>query len=140
MLKPVSILYVFLLLCACTEREERSLSIVFSADSTSVIINHVNVAGLLELQREKAVDSVVNSLVTVVETPAGIDTTFREQALPGRVIVTDSNVVFVPDRPFIRGTGYLVITHLNAKFGNLKQVMTGGLSLGVKPTQQLLIR
>jgi hypothetical protein len=48
--------------------------------------------------------------------------------------------VFSPAKPFIKGREYLVITHMNAKFGDAEQIAKGQLSLGVKPVQKSLIR
>ncbi|EDM37567.1 hypothetical protein PBAL39_10496 [Pedobacter sp. BAL39] len=141
MVKLYSILgSILFLLFGCSDTKNKPLSIVFSADSTALELNHIDPAGLLKLKNENNRDSLLKSLVTVVEAPEDTDTAYQEIPLPGRVMLTDSNIVFIPEHSFVKGTAYLVITYLNVRFGDLEKVLKGGLNPGVRPRQQRLVR
>lgn len=129
----VSILY------ACSSANNKPLLIGFSVDSTTIIFDQIDQAGLLQLKNASFGDSVLNDLVSVLQTPSETDTALKEMPVDGQVIVTDSNVVFKPVKPFVKGRDYLVITHLNARFGTTEKLLKGELN-GVKPLQKLLAR
>ena len=131
---------ILLLLCGCSDTNNKPLSITFSTDSSAVELNHIDPAGLLKLKNENNRDSLLKTLVTVVEAPADTDTAYQETPLPGRVVLTDSNIVFIPEHPFVKGAEYLVITYLNVRFGKLEEALKGGLNPGVRSRQQLLVR
>jgi hypothetical protein len=128
------------LLLACSSANNKPLLIDFSADSTSIIFNHIDQTGLLQLQTLKNGDSSFNNLISVLQIPSERDSTLKELPLEGKVMVTDSTLVFIPDTPFIKGRDYLVITHLNARFGSIEKMLKGELRYGVKPLQKLLTK
>jgi len=137
---------VFLAFCAiscvfaCTSTNSKPLLIGFSADSSSIVFGSINEAGLLQLKNTPASDSVFNNLISVLQTPSEKDTTIKELPIEGQVSIKGDEVVFVPEKPFTKGRDYLVITYLNARFGNAEDIMKGELSYGVKPMQKLLTR
>jgi hypothetical protein len=137
---------VFLAFCAissvfaCTSTNSKPLLIGFSADSSSIVIGNINEAGLLQLKNAPASDSVFNNLISVLQTPSEKDTAIMEMPIKGDVSIKGNEVVFIPENPFTKGRDYLVITYLNARFGNAEDIMKGELSYGVKPTQKLLTR
>lgn len=116
------------------------LAINFSADSAAIIFNNVDQAGLLQLKNAHYPDSVLNELISVLQTPSERDTGIKEMPVPGNIKITDSNIVFNPDTLFVKGRDYLVITHLNSSFGDARKIMEGKLSNKVKPLQTLLTR
>lgn len=128
------------LLSGCSSANNKPLLIGFSADSTSIVLNHIDQTGLLQLQTLKNGGAALNNLVSVLQTPSERDSMFKELPIDGKVMVTDSNLVFIPSHPFVKGRDYLVITHLNAKFGNTKDLLGGELKNRVKPLQKLLTR
>ncbi|AOM77581.1 hypothetical protein [Pedobacter steynii] len=109
-------------------------------DSTKIILQHIDQAGLLALKDIKEGDSVLNELVAVLQTPSERDSAIREEPVAGKMLLTDSNVVFVPAQPFVKGRDYLVITHLNIRFGSAKEVLKGKINYSMKPQQKLLTR
>lgn len=137
---------VFLAFCAissvsaCTSTNSKPLLIGFSADSSSIVFGNINEAGLLTLKDTAATDSVFHSLISVLQTPSEKDTAIKEMPIEGVVSIRGNEVVFVPEKPFVKNRDYLVITYLNARFGNAEDIMKGELSYGVKPTQKLLTR
>jgi len=128
-------------LFACSSANNKPLLIGFSADSSAIVFDNINRAGLLQLQNESSgADSTLNGLVSVLQTPSDQDSTLKEFPIEGRVIVTDSNLVFIPKMPFVKGRNYLVVTHLNARFGSVKELLKNELKPGVRAHQQLLAR
>jgi len=124
----------------CSSSNSKPLSIEFSKDSTKILTSNIDKPGLLKLQELKPQDSIFSDLVAVLQTPSEKDSTIREELVSGNYAVSDSGIVFSPTQPFVKGREYLVITHINAKFGDAEQVAKGQLSLGVKPVQKSLVR
>lgn len=125
---------------SCSGTNSKPLSIHFSADSTKIVFDHVDRAGLLELKNKNDGDSVLSGLISVLHTPSELDSLSREAPVAGKILLTDSNLVFVPEKPFVKGADYLVIAHLNLRFGGAEEIAKGKLNLGLKPVQQLLTR
>ena len=125
---------------ACTSTNSKPLLISFSADSTAIEFSNIDRPGLLQLQHTAAKDSVLNELIAVLQTPSETDTTIKEISLAGTLSLTDSNIVFTPQKPFVKGNDYLIITYLNARFGTADQILKSQLNTTVKPTQVLLTR
>ncbi|MEJ7557190.1 MAG: hypothetical protein WKF66_02710 [Pedobacter sp.] len=143
MLKNINTLVLSLLTASflgCSSSNSKPLSILFSNDSTAIVITEIDRPGLLKLQLLNPQDSVFSELISVLQTPSEKDTTIREELVAGNYLVTDTSIVFTPVQPFVKGREYLVITHINTKFGDAEQVAKGQLSLGVKPIQKSLIR
>lgn len=129
-----------LFMSACSSTNSKPLFIGFSADSTAIVFSHITPAGLLQLKNTQPADSVFNHLIAVLQTPSEKDTSIKEMPIAGKVFVTDSNIVFKPAVPFVKGNDYLVITHLNSNFGNAEKIVSGKLSYLVKPIQKVLTR
>lgn len=128
------------LFAACSAANNTPLSIRFSADSTSIVLEHIDRAGLLTLQADTGKDSLLKELVSVLHTPSERDTLGREELVKGAISLKDNTIVFTPVHPFVKGNDYLVITFVNSRFGTPEQVVKGKLNLSVKPIQQLLTR
>ncbi|RZM21243.1 MAG: hypothetical protein EOO88_33880 [Pedobacter sp.] len=125
---------------ACSTTNSKPLLIDFSADSTAIVISNIDAPGLLQLSNIAAQDSVLNSLISVLQTPSETDSLIKEAPLAGSLTITDTNIVFKPHKPFLRGHDYLVITHLNARFGTEEDILKSQLNTAVKPHQVLLTR
>lgn len=134
------VIFFAVFLFACSSANNKPLLIGFNSDSTAIVFKQIEQSGLLELQQLQPGDSTFNNLAAVLQTPSEKDTSITEQPVEGRFSVTGSNLVFIPARPFVKGRDYLVITHLNARFGNVKDVLGGELKNRVKPLQKLLSR
>jgi len=124
----------------CSSSEENTLAIDFSADSATIIIRNIDQAGLLRLKNSAAPDSVLNNLISVLQTPSERDTSIMEALVPGTILTGDTEIVFKPDSPFVKGRDYLVITHMNIRFGDAEKIAKSKLSFTVKPLQKLLTR
>lgn len=128
------------LLFACSSTNNKPLLIGFSADSSAIVLTRIDLAGLRQLQASGSNDSTFKTLVSVLETPNEQDTAFQEKTLEGKFKITDTALVFIPIAPFVKGRDYLVITHLNTRFGDVKTLLKGDLKPGVQPQQKLLTR
>jgi len=124
----------------CSSSNNKPISITFNKDSSGIVIGDIDKPGLLQLQQIDPADSVFKELIAVLQTPSENDTSIREELIQGGYLLSDTGILFTPNQPFIKGREYLVITHLNAKFGDAEQIAKGQLNLGVKPTQQSLVR
>lgn len=136
----LSFFAALLFLLACSSANNKPLLIGFNSDSTAIVFKQIEQSGLLELQQLKPGDSTLYNLVSVLETPSEKDTSITERPVEGSFSLSDSNLVFIPASPFVKGRDYLVITHLNAKFGNIKDLLGGEVKNRVKPLQKLLSR
>ncbi|MES2828540.1 MAG: hypothetical protein V4687_10305 [Bacteroidota bacterium] len=139
-LAKVSVIILSVSILGCSSSNNKPLSIGFSADSSSIIIGNIDQPGLLALRDLKNTDSLYRELIAVLQTPSETDTILREELIEGDYLITDSNVVFKPAKPFVKCREYLVITHINAKFGDAESIATSSLSTGVKPREKHLIR
>lgn len=130
---PLMLLSVACLI-SCSSANNKPVLIGFSSDSTSVEFRDVDPAGLLQVRNTPGIDTAYANVLSVMET----DSSGTELPVPGKVQVTDSMIVFHPLMPFIRGRDYLVISYLNAKFGNSTMIFSGKLNHNVKPVQVVL--
>ncbi|SMC71063.1 hypothetical protein [Pedobacter africanus] len=138
--KLFAVLCTLVCLLACSSANNKPLLIGFTADSTAIVFKGIDRAGLLQLKSIKNTDSILYSLISVLETPSEKNPAIQEAPVEGRFKLGNDNLVFIPSRPFVKGRDYLVITHLNTKFGTLKDAISGGLNNRVKPVHQLLSR
>lgn len=134
------LLFFVIVLFACSSANNKPLLIDFSADSSSVVFNQIDQTGLLQLKSLGQGDSTLNNLISVLQTPSAIDTGLRELPVDGKIMVTDSNLVFIPASPFVKGKTYLVVTYLNARFGSIEKILKNELKPGIRPQQKVLTR
>lgn len=144
MLKCIVKLFVcfcsVVLMSACSSTNNKPLLIDFSADSSAIVFSHIEQAGLLQLQQLNKNDTALHGLIAVLQSPSEQDTTLKETPVEGKILVTDSNLVFVPVSPLVKGRHYLVITHLNTRFGGAAEILKGELANRLRPAQKLLRR
>lgn len=138
--RTILIFGVSLFFAGCSDTNHKPLSIDFSADSSKIIFTHIDPRGLLELQGLKNRDSVLQDLISVLQTPTEKDSLIREEPIPGQININDSSLVFSPIQPFVKGRTYLVITHLNIQFAKPEEIIKGKLSYTMKPQQKVLNR
>ncbi|TKC02902.1 hypothetical protein [Pedobacter frigoris] len=131
---------IMLFISACSSSNSKPLLIEFSADSTAIEFHNIDPAGLLQLKNANSADSVLVELVSVLQTLSEKDTSLREEPIKGKLLLTDSSIVFKPYAPFIKGREYLVITHLNASFGSMEKMLKNEMAGSVKPNQEVLTR
>jgi len=128
------------LLLSCSSANNTPLLIDFSADSNAVVFKNIDAAGLLQLQNLPAEDSTLSRLVYVSEEVLSADSVKKERLLVGKVSVNDTAVVFIPERPLVKGQDYRVVSYLNVQFGSLKKMLKNELSYRVKPEEKVLRR
>ena len=125
---------------SCTSTNSKPLLIGFSADSSSIVFDNIDQPGLLQLKNAPATDSVFYDVISVLQTPSEKDTAIKEMPVKGQIRINGEEVVFVPEEPFVKGRDYLIITYLNARFGNAEDIMKGKVNYSIKPLQKLLTR
>ncbi|RZJ86466.1 MAG: hypothetical protein EOO20_18230 [Chryseobacterium sp.] len=138
--RSACLLGISYILSSCSSTNNKPVSIEFSADSSSIVVKGVEQDGLYQLKSIADTDSLRNQLLSVVQTPSDADTAIMETPIAGKVLVTDSNVVFMPAEPFVKGRAYLVSTYLNSRFASTGNVLKGKMDYRVKPAEQLLQR
>ncbi|QNK62666.1 hypothetical protein H7F33_19345 [Pedobacter sp. PAMC26386] len=125
---------------SCSSANNKPLSIRFSSDSTSIVFSAIDQAGLWQVQSRPGADTAHADLISVLETPSDEDSTGMEHEVAGKLEVTDSSLVFKPEKSFISGKNYLVISYMNANFANTSKLISGRLNHSVKPQQVVLKR
>ncbi len=124
----------------CSPEAKQQLAINFSADSTTIVVDHIDAVGLQQLKSGKFSDLDPEVLLSVLDTPSEQDTAGFEKDVEGEVIVVNDHLEFRPDKPFEKGKQYLVMSYLNTRFGNLESTVKGKTSYRVKPNQKVLVR
>lgn len=138
--RQFSLLLIAIVFFSCSPTNNKPLLIGFSADSSDIVIRHVDEAGLLLLRDKSVTDSTLHALVSVLQTPSEKYPEIKELPVEGRIAVTDSGLTFTPVNPLIGGRDYLIITHLNAKFAHISDLLKGPLANRIQPQQKILTR
>lgn len=79
-------------------------------------------------------------LVSVLQTPAEDDSVGMEMDWPGALSVAGDSLVFIPNKPFVKGKNYLVETIINSKFASGADILKSDVGRSLKPQQKTLIR
>jgi hypothetical protein len=124
----------------CSSSKEEALGIRFSADSTTIVVDHIDAVGLHQLKAGKFADLDTEVLISVLDTPSEEDSLGMEREVEGTIVIVDDHLEFRPEKPFVKGRQYEVISYLNTSFGNLESTVKGKTSYQVKPNQKLLRR
>ncbi|KIO74987.1 hypothetical protein TH53_23340 [Pedobacter lusitanus] len=127
-------------LMSCSLANNKPLSIRFSADSSAIVFSEIDPAGLWQIKNGLNTDTVHTDLVAVLETPADEDTSGMEHPVAGKLEVTDSTLVFKPEKSFVRGKNYLIVSFMNTNFAGTSKLIRGKLDHSVKPQQVMLKR
>ena len=142
----IASLFLYAVICytcilfSCTSTNNKPLLISFSPDSTSIVFSNIDRTGLLHLNNIANQDSVLHELISVLQTPSETDSTVMESPLDGNLVLTDTNIVFTPNAPFVKGRDYLIITYLNSRFGTADEVVKSELNTRVRSHQVVLKR
>jgi hypothetical protein len=104
------------------------------------VFDNIDQPGLLQLKNAPATDSVFYDVISVLQTPSETDTAIKEMSIKGHIRINGEEVVFVPEEPFVKGRDYLIVTYLNARFGNAEDIMKDKVNYSIKPLQKLLTR
>lgn len=140
LLKLIFIAFWTVCLMACSTANDKPLAIQFSTNRNSLIFSGIDPAGLLQLKNTPNIDTGFAKVLSVAEIPAINDSTGMEIPVPGKLQVTDSNVVFLPLRGFTAGKRYRVESYLNVRFANPVMLLSGKLNHGIQPQQVILVR
>lgn len=136
---PASVI-CFCFLFSCNTTNEKPLVIVFSSDSSQIVVKDINQVGLFQLKSHIDTDSAYQKLVTVLQTPADDDSTSMEVEWQGNLSLKGDELLFTPNLPFLKGKTYLVETILNTQFASGEDIIKDKIGTQVKPQQQTLKR
>lgn len=134
----VSIL--FFALYSCNVKNSKPLQILFSKDSSQIVLQDISEAGLFQLKTHLNTDSAYQQLVVVLETPSDNDSTSMEIQLKGKLSLNENQLIFTPNLPFVKGKTYLVETIINTQFASGEDIIKGKVGNHIKPQQKTLIR
>jgi hypothetical protein len=140
LLKLPPVLFGMACLMSCSSANNKPLSIHFSSDSTSIVFSDIDPAGLWQIKNRPGIDTAHADVVSVLEMPSDEDSSAMEHDVVGKLEVTDSYLVFKPEKSFISGKNYLVISYMNVKFATNQKIISGQLNHSVKPQQVVLKR
>jgi hypothetical protein len=129
-----------LLVFACKLSNHVPLQIDFSADSTKIVLSNIDPSSLHQLANNLTTDTAYQKLVAVLQTPTDDDSTSMEIEWPGKLSLVGHQLIFTPDRAFVKGKSYLVETIINAQFASKKEVLKSEVGHVVKPQQKILTR
>jgi hypothetical protein len=141
MLKLPFCCIVFMLLCslgACNSTKNSPLDIDFSRDSTSIVIKNIDPVGMAKIKNGELGDSLLQELVTVLESPLAEDTAGMQLQMPGKVLPAGDALIFQPGRPFEKGRKYMVLTYINSKFADFQSIIKSKTKFNMAPNQKVL--
>lgn len=127
----IGVVTLITLALGCSQANNKPLSIHFTPDSTAFEVNHIDPAGLLQLQQLEEGDSRQREWLWV---------SASGKRLEGKLVLKNKALYFYPKEPLQRGTRYTVSTFLNSSFGSPSQVLKGKVNYQVRPKQQQLVR
>ena len=140
MLKLFSSIFCVFLCVSCNHKDNKLLSIKFSADRSTILISNIESAALLQLKNNINKDTMYQKLVSVLETLADNDSVSMEREWPGKLSMIADTVVFIPDLPFLKGKNYLIETLLGMKFAAVGDVIHSDVGHLSKKQQKVLSR
>ncbi len=125
--------------CACSSTNNKP-AIKFSRDGSSIIINNIDEANILQIKKlyESNPDSV--NFITVLVVPTDWDSLQREEEVYGRISFGKNNLKFSPHKPFAHGKTYLVESYIGVQFASIKKMFNHDVNSNLEPQEQLLRR
>ena len=125
---------------SCSLANNKPLSVKFSPDSASIVFSDIDAAGLWQIKNRRGIDTAYADVISVLEMSSGDDSSGMEHEVVGKLEITDSNLVFKPEKSFVSGKNYLVTSYMNVKFATNQKIISGQLNHSVKPQQVVLKR
>jgi len=121
-----------LLLCslyACNSTKSRPLEIDFSKDSLAI-----------EIRNGELTDSLLQELVTVLQSPQAGDSAGLELEVPGEILPAADGLIFKPEAGFEKGRKYMVLTYVNSRFADFQSTIKSQTKFNMAPNQKVLLR
>lgn len=141
MLKFAALCCVLISFCCfatCNSTKNKPLDINFSNDSTAIVIKNIDPAGMAKIRNGELSDSLLQELVTVVESPLADDTAGMQVQMPGKVLQARDSLIFKPSHPFEKGRRYMVLTYINSKFADFQSIIKTKTKFNMAPNQKVL--
>ncbi|KQR69672.1 hypothetical protein ASF92_13245 [Pedobacter sp. Leaf176] len=138
-LKSLIISICVLLLASCSNTNKAPV-IMFSEDSTAIVIKNIDATSLYELKKDNKDHPHMQNIISVVLMPIETDSLQDEKLISGRTIIQDNFVVFKPELPFNKNETYLVESYIGSKFADKSKLFKGTVKYNLEPQKQLLKR
>jgi len=133
-------LFIIVLAAISCSSTNSKPSISFSADSNSIIINHIDASSILRLKKAyKAHPDTIN-FISVLVTPTEEDGLQKEEKINGNVKFLSHGLIFYPLKPFEKGKSYLIENYIDTKFADTEKLLKGSIKHKLEPQQQILER
>ncbi|MFC4212083.1 hypothetical protein ACFOWA_12860 [Pedobacter lithocola] len=142
MFKSVKYLFVFVVainICSCNNTNNKPI-LKFSADSTSIVIKNIDQASLFEIKKVYQANPDSVNFISVLLTPGETDSLQDEINISGKTILRGDSIIFLPDKPFLKGKKYLVESYIAVEFANGSKLFKGTIKHNLEPQQQMLQR
>lgn len=132
-----------LLLCglyACNSTKSRPLEIDFSKDSLAIEIRNIDPVGMAKIRNGELTDSLLQELVTVLQSPQAGDSAGVELEVPGEILPAADGLTFKPEAGFEKGRKYVVLTYVNSRFADFQSIIKSQTKFNMAPNQKVLLR
>ena len=134
---PLVAMATFILSCTGTNNKP---TIKFSTDSSSIIINNIDGASLLQVKNAYQANADSADLISIVVLPAETDSLQDQLPVAGKYELRGDSLVFKPQHPFQKNKSYLVESFINVKFANTGKLFSGSIKTKLQPQKQILKR
>lgn len=131
---------LFCSLYACNDTKSRPLEIDFTADSTAIAIRNIDPVGMAKIRNGELTDSLLQELVTVLESPMDGDSAGVELQVRGSILPAADGLVFKPNVAFEKGRKYMVLTYVNSRFADFQSIIKSKTKFNMAPNQKVLWR
>lgn len=124
---------------SCSGRNNKPI-IMFSADSSAIIIKGIDEASLLQVKNIYSKGNDTVNLISVVLKPGEPDSLQDDVLISGKINLSGDSLVFHPDQAFQKGKKYLVESYVGVSFANAKSLVNGTVKPNLQPQKQILTR
>jgi len=124
---------------SCSGRNNKAV-IKFSADSSSIIINNLGEASLVQVKNAYSGNLDSANLISVIALPGELDSLQDEIAVKGNYALRGDSIIFKPNQPFIKNKTYLIESFIGAEFATVNKLILGTIKQNLQPQKEILKR
>lgn len=124
---------------SCSGRNNKAV-IKFSIDSTSIILNNLGEASLVQVKNVYSKNLDSSNLLSVIALPGELDSLQDEIVVKGHYLLQGDSILFKPDQPFKKNKRYLVESFIGAEFATVSKLFSGTIKQNLQPQKQILKR
>lgn len=142
MFKGIKCLFCFCMMLnvlSCSNANNGPI-IKFSADSNSIVIKNIDEASLFRVKDAYRINADSINFISVLLIPGETDRLQTEEDVLGKTNLRGDSIVFVPEKPFLKGKRYLIESYVGVKFADGSKLLKGTIKHRLEPQQQVLKR